>query len=208
MISLDACDLAGWVAELGADAAQLAPWALPPQLAERVLLAGDARLRADPTQWRRVGEGVWHASATVEAGAVIKGPVLIGPGCFIAAGVTLRGGVWLAERVTLGPGCELKATLVLAGSALAHFNYVGDSLIGSGVNFEAGAVVANHHNERVDKRIWVRWADGALHDTGVTKFGALVGDGCKIGANAVLSPGTVLAAGAVVPRLGLVAQDG
>jgi len=68
-------------------------------------------------------------------------------------------------------------------------------------------VLANRFNERADKQIWVR-IDGELIPTGVTKFGALIGDGSRIGANAVTSPGTLLPPGSMVPRLGLVDQSG
>jgi acetyltransferase-like isoleucine patch superfamily enzyme len=67
-------------------------------------------------------------------------------------------------------------------------------------------VLANHFNERTDKHISV-WLDGQEVATGLTKFGALIGDGSRIGANAVTSPGTLLPPGSVVPRLGLVDQS-
>ncbi len=133
-----------------------------------------------------------HADTVIEAGAVLKPPVVIGAGCFVAAHAYLRGGVVLGAGVTVGPGVEIKSSLIGPGSALAHFNFVGDSILGSEVNIEAGAVIANHWNE------WP--AAGRL------KFGALIGDHCRIGANAVLSPGTILKPGTMVPRLTLVDQ--
>jgi len=90
-------------------------------------------------------------------------------------------------------------------TAIAHLAYVGNSVLGSGVNIEAGAVLANHWNERGGEDVRVR-CDGRLLRTGVRKFGALVADGVCIGADAVTSPGTLLPPGAIVPRLGLVAQ--
>ncbi|WP_370455742.1 hypothetical protein [Imperialibacter sp. EC-SDR9] len=117
----------------------------------------------------------------------------------------LRGGVVLGQGVTIGPGCEVKSSIVFDHSSLAHFNFVGDSIVGSNVNFEAGAVIANHYNERQDKQIRVLHQGGVV-ETGSTKFGALVGDNCKVGANAVLSPGTVLDKNEVVKRLELVEQ--
>jgi UDP-N-acetylglucosamine diphosphorylase / glucose-1-phosphate thymidylyltransferase / UDP-N-acetylgalactosamine diphosphorylase / glucosamine-1-phosphate N-acetyltransferase / galactosamine-1-phosphate N-acetyltransferase len=149
------------------------------------------------------GDVAIHRTATVEDGAVIKGPVVIGPGAFVAAGAYVRDGCWLEEAVILGPGAELKSSFVFRGAKLAHFNFVGDSVLGEGVNLEAGAIVANHRNEREDKQIRLRLA-GRLVETGVDKFGALLADGVRIGANAVIAPGAVLAAGVVVPRLGLV----
>ena len=146
-----------------------------------------------------------HNAATIEAGAMVKPPAVISEGCFIASTAYVRGGVFLDQGVTIGPGCELKTTVIMAGSTLAHFNFVGDSIIGSDVNMEAGAVVANHHNDRGDKevRIYIR---GQEIRTGVEKFGAVIGDHCRLGANSVLSPGTVLERNEVVGRLVLVNQ--
>ncbi|MCC6953399.1 MAG: hypothetical protein IT290_04720 [Deltaproteobacteria bacterium] len=154
---------------------------------------------------QRDGEQFIHPTAIVESGAVLKGAVYISAGAFVAAGAYLRGGVFLGERVRVGPGCEVKSSLIMSDTRLAHFNFVGDSIVGSDVNFEAGALVANHWNERSDKTIVVATARGTL-STGVTKFGAFIGDGARIGANAVLSPGTLLAPGSVIPRLALVEQ--
>jgi NDP-sugar pyrophosphorylase family protein len=146
-----------------------------------------------------------HKNARIEENVVLKGPLIIGDGCFIGAHAYLRSGVFLGEKVSVGPGCEIKSSCILPGSALAHFNFVGDSLLGSGVNMEAASIICNHFNERADKAIHVM-ADGQKFATGVTKFGALVGDNVKIGANAVLSPGTILAPASVVKRLELVEQ--
>ncbi|MFD3000147.1 DapH/DapD/GlmU-related protein [Pontibacter toksunensis] len=146
-----------------------------------------------------------HKTATVERGVVLKAPVIISENCFIGANAYLRGGVYLGKGATIGTSCEVKTSIILHGSAVAHFNFIGDSIIGSNVNFEAGSIVANHYNERKDNRIWVVLS-GEVINTEVTKFGALIGDNCKIGANAVLSPGTVLPPGTIVKRLELVEQ--
>ena len=143
-----------------------------------------------------------HRSATIETGAVLKGPLILGPKCFVAAGAYLRGGNWVAERCTFGPGAELKSSFVFAGTKLAHFNFVGDSILGSGVNLEAGSIVCNYRNERPDKEITVRVGKD-LHRTGQTKFGAVIGDHCRIGANAVVAPGGLLAPGTVLRRASL-----
>ncbi|HLO58681.1 MAG TPA: hypothetical protein VK179_08060 [Bacteroidales bacterium] len=147
-----------------------------------------------------------HKSATIEDSAIIKGPAIIGAGCYVGNNVLLRGGIFLTERVTIGSGCEIKTSLLFPGSSVAHFNFVGDSIIGTNVNIEAGAVIANHLNERENKIIIVN--DGVqIFETGVEKFGAVVGDHCKIGANAVLSPGTHLKPGTIVGRLELIRQS-
>lgn len=146
-----------------------------------------------------------HCTSTIEGGAVVKGPAIVGPGCFIAAGAYVRGGCWLEANCILGPGAELKSSFVFTGSKLAHFNFVGDSLLGSGVNLEAGSIIANYRNELVRPMISF-FHKGTRLETGVEKFGALVGDRTRIGANAVVAPGAILAPATVVKRLSLIDQ--
>ena len=155
--------------------------------------------------YRRHGDCAIHESAVVEQGAVLKGPIIIGEGSFVAAGAYLRGGVYLGSNCIVGPSCEIKSSFMLDGSKLAHFNFVGDSLIGEGVNVEAGAIIANYRNELNGADIKICYACDVI-ETGVNKFGALVGDGCKIGANAVIAPGALLRPNSQVPRLGLIDQ--
>ena len=146
-----------------------------------------------------------HKSAIIDSYAILKGPAIISGNCFVGANCYIRGGVFLDEGVSLGPGCEVKTSFIFSNSALGHFNFVGDSILGSHVNMEAGSVIANHYNERKDKTIFVL-IDGQAQSVASEKFGALVGDQTKIGANAVLSPGTILPPGTIVKRLELIEQ--
>jgi NDP-sugar pyrophosphorylase family protein len=140
-----------------------------------------------------------HVTATVESGAVLKGPLVLGPHCFVASGAYLRGGNWVSSNCTFGPGAELKSSFVFSGTKLAHFNFVGDSILGSDVNLEAGSIICNYRNERASKEVLVRHGTKLL-GTGVQKFGAVVGDHCRIGANAVVAPGALLTPHSVVAR--------
>jgi len=147
-----------------------------------------------------------HPSSTIEPGAVLKGPIIVGPDCFVAAGAYLRGGCWLECDNIIGPCCELKSSFLFSGAKLAHFNFVGDSIVGRDVNLEAGSIVANYRNEQTEPAIRI------VHDqqeiaTGVRKFGALIGDSVKIGANAVVAPGAIIEANRIVKRLELVDQS-
>lgn len=144
-----------------------------------------------------------HNTAHIEPHVIIKTPAIIGPNCFVASHAYIRNGVLLLGNNSVGPCCEVKSSIIFPFTNLAHFNFIGDSVIGSHVNFEAGAVIANHFNERSDKSITIKIAS-EWKLTGVEKFGALVGDNCKIGANAVLSPGTVLEKNTIVNRLQLI----
>ncbi|WP_335966792.1 DapH/DapD/GlmU-related protein [Galbibacter sp. PAP.153] len=146
-----------------------------------------------------------HNTAIVEAGAVIKPPCIIGSNSFVGANAYLREGVFIGNNVKIGAGCEIKSSFILNNSAVAHFNYIGNSIIGHDVNFEAGSIAANHYNERENKEIWVLIGDNIIK-THTKKFGALVGDGSRIGTNAVLSPGTILQKKSIVKRLELIEQ--
>mgnify|MGYP003629648219 FL=1 len=147
-----------------------------------------------------------HKTAIIEKGVILKEPVIISGNCFVASHAYLRGGVFLGEGVRIGPGSEIKSSFIGNNSAMAHFNFIGDSIIGGHVNFEAGALIANHYNERLDKTIWAQ-VKGSRTNTGSVKFGALVGDNSRLGANAVLSPGTILPKGSIVKRLELIEQN-
>lgn len=174
----------------------LAPWQLVAQAPDiiRELLNG---LPAD--EYLVTEDIAVHRTAVIEHGAVLKGPLIIGAHCFVASGAYLRGGCWLGENCIIGPGAELKTSIVFSGSKLAHFNFVGDSILGVGVNLEAGSIVCNYRNERADKEVRVH-VGGQLVATGCDKFGALIGDQARIGANAVLAPGALLEPGLVVRR--------
>ena len=146
-----------------------------------------------------------HKTAIVEKNAILKAPLIIEENCFVAANACLRNGVFLSKNVKIGMGVEIKSSIILNNSAIAQFNFIGDSIIGENVNFEAGSITANHFNEREYKEIFVKIDDNIIN-TKVVKFGSLVGDFSKIGANSVLSPGTILKKNSVVKRLELIEQ--
>lgn len=179
--------------------ADLTPWELVSNAPERVR---ELLKQLPDDDYQVLDDIAVHRTAQVEEGAILKAPLIIGAGCFIAAGAYLRGGCWLDEHCIIGPGAELKSSFVFGGSKLAHFNFVGDSVLGAGVNLEAGSIVANYRNERADKAVNVR-VDDVLVPTGCDKFGALLGDGSRLGANAVVAPGGLLRPGTVIRRLAL-----
>ena len=180
---------------------QRQPWDICAQLKD-LLPAIFAELGEE---YVRNGSVVVHRSAVIEQGVIFKGPVIIGENSRVSAYSYFREGVWLGDNVHIGPSCEIKASLIFSQSAIAHFNYVGNSLLGSHVNLEAGVVLANHFNERTCKEIAV-CIDGVGQHTGATKFGALIGDDTKIGANAVTTPGTILNKHSIIERGILVKQ--
>lgn len=146
-----------------------------------------------------------HKSATIENNVTIKSPAIIGENCHVGANAYFREGVYLDKSVKIGPGCEIKNSIICSETAVAHFNYIGNSIIGRNINFEAGSIAANHYNERAVKKISVLY-NSEINETNSDKFGSLIGDNSRIGANAVLSPGTILTKNSIVKRLELIEQ--
>lgn len=121
--------------------------------------------------------------------AKIEGCAVIGDNASIGHSAYLRDSVLIGESVHIGHAVEVKHSAVLENTAVAHFNYIGDSLIGSNVNIGGGAILANW---RFDEKSIEVYYENKKTDTRLTKFGAVIGDKCKIGSNAVLNPGTIL----------------
>ena len=135
------------------------------------------------------GEAYFHATVKFPPYATIVGPVWIGPDTVIRPGAVIRNHVIVGANCVLGSSGEYKHSLLLDGVETAHFNYVGDSILGNRAHLGAGAVCSNL---RLDRRpIVVRGPEASI-ETGLRKFGAVVGDGAEVGCNAVLNPGTLL----------------
>ena len=125
--------------------------------------------------------------ASIGPHSYVKGPAWIDAGASVGHGVYLRNGVILMSGANVGHASEIKRSLLMPKAKAPHFNYIGDSIIGSNVNLGAGVKIANFHV--FGKNIK---ADG--QDTGLRKLGAIVGDDVSVGCNAVLAPGTFIGA--------------
>ena len=133
-----------------------------------------------------IGPQVFIGKGTeVEPGAVIKGPAIIGANCQIRASAYIRENVIVGDGCVLGNACEFKNSVLFNGCQVPHFSYVGDSILGHKAHLGAGVILSNVKsvtgNVTVEKL-----------DTGLRKFGAILGDGADIGCNCVLSPGTII----------------
>lgn len=142
-------------------------------------------------------------AAKIEKGAKVYSPAYIGKDCFVSWNSLLRKGVFLGKGVTVGPGCEIKQSIILANTTCAHFNYVGNSVIGSKVNLAAGAIVTNYKNEFKDKNIYVTYKE-TREKIPVQKFGALIGSNVNIGSNSVIAPGSVIESNVNIGALELI----
>ena len=125
----------------------------------------------------------------VEEGAFIKGPAIVGKNCYIGHGAYIREHVIIGDNVHIGHGVEVKNSIIIGNTAVAHLNYIGDSIVGSNINIGGGAKTANFRLDGQTIRIKI---GEEYVDTGLEKFGAVIGDSSKIGVNAVLNPGTIL----------------
>lgn len=137
-----------------------------------------------------IGDVAIGPGTVVEPGAVVKGPTYIGADCEIRAGAYVRGDAIIGDRCVVGNSSEVKNSLMLEGSHAPHYNYVGDSVLGLDVNLGAGVKLSNWKIS-ADKNIIFRHGDKTV-DTGLSKIGAILGDGVEIGCNSVLNPGTVV----------------
>lgn len=136
--------------------------------------------------------------STIEPSALIKPFAVVGEGCEIRQGAYLRGGVIAGEKCTLGHATEIKNSILMNHTEAGHFNYLGDSVVGSYVNLGAGAKLANLKFRSADAKKNGLFPEIAFaHEktavkTGLSKFGAILGDYCEVGCNAVLSPASIL----------------
>lgn len=136
-----------------------------------------------------------HPSVKLPAYATITGPVWIGPDCQIRPGAVIRKNVIAGAGCVLGNACEYKNCLLMDGVETPHYNYVGDSILGNKAHLGAGAICSNLRLDRAN--VVVHGPDRA-HETGLRKFGAILGDQAEVGCNAVLNPGTLLGPRALV----------
>jgi len=125
----------------------------------------------------------------VEPGAVIVGPAVLDEGVQIRTGAYVRQNVVLAAGSLVGAHSEVKGSILFPGAKAPHQAYVGDSILGRDVNLGAGTICSNVKN--VGREVSFH-AGGKIHHTGLRKFGAILGDGCKTGCNTVLNPGVLM----------------
>ncbi len=173
---------------LGAQiAGEAQPWDILPKLRSLIAELG-AILPED--EYDLVGADVWISrSATVAPSAFITGPCIICAGAEVRHCAYIRGAVLVGEGAVVGNSTELKNAVLFDKAQVPHYNYIGDSILGVGAHFGAGAVTSNVKGNKTNVSVH---DDGVVYDTGLRKLGALVGDGGEIGCGAVLNPGTII----------------
>lgn len=163
------------------------PWEVLPKLKVFIENLGPI-LPADLYEQR--SENVWVAkSAKVAPTACIMAPCIIDEDAEIRHGAFIRGGVIVGKGAVVGNSSEIKNALLFDGVQVPHYNYIGDSVLGYKAHFGAGAITSNVKND--NSNVIVKLPLQQV-DTGLRKFGAIVGDYVQVGCNSVLNPGTMI----------------
>lgn len=163
------------------------PWELLPLIKDFIIKLGNT---LDPGEYDKIGENTWAAkSAKIAPTASINGPCIIGKDAEIRQCAFIRGNAIVGEGAVVGNSTELKNVILFNKVQVPHYNYVGDSILGYKAHMGAGSITSNVKSDK--KLVVVHGKDFAI-ETGMKKFGAMLGDHVEVGCNSVLNPGTVV----------------
>ncbi len=141
-------------------------------------------------EYEKKGEDIWIAkSATVFPSAYIHGPAIIGKNAEVRHCAFIRGNAIVGEGAVVGNSTELKNVILFNKVQVPHYNYVGDSILGYKAHMGAGSITSN---VKSDKKLVVVKAGAEQIETGIKKFGAMLGDEVEVGCGTVLNPGSVV----------------
>jgi NDP-sugar pyrophosphorylase family protein len=163
------------------------PWQILPQISDFIIKLG-ATLPTDI--FDQVGQSIWIAkSAVVAPSAFITGPCIIDENAEIRHCAFIRGNAIVGKGSIVGNSTELKNAILFDSVQAPHYNYVGDSILGYKSHMGAGSITSN---VKGDKTLVKVKAEGQEIETGLVKFGAMLGDYVEVGCSTVLNPGTVV----------------
>lgn len=175
------------------------PWEALPLIGSFILELGKT---LSPEEYEQREENVWISkSAKLYPNIYIAGPAIIGPNTEVRPGAFIRGSALIGAGCVVGNSTEIKNAILFDGAQAPHYNYIGDSILGHKAHTGAGAITSNLKQDHSSVTI----RDGSERvETGMRKFGAMLGDGAEIGCGSVLNPGTVVGRGARVYPLSMV----
>lgn len=163
------------------------PWEVLPKIGEFIIQLGNT-LPED--EYEKQGENIWVAkSAKVAPTASVNGPVIIGKNADVRHCAFIRGNAIIGENAVVGNSTELKNVILFNRVQVPHYNYVGDSILGYKAHMGAGAITSN---VKSDKTLATVNTPSGKIETGLRKFGAMLGDGVDVGCGTVCNPGTVV----------------
>lgn len=175
------------------------PWEALSNIREFILELGDTLNEAE---YEKHSNDIWiHKTATVSTSAYIGSTVIIGADTEVRHCAYIRGSVLVGSGAVVGNSTELKNAILFDGAQVPHYNYVGDSILGYKSHMGAGAITSNVKSDQTFISVV---CGSARIDTGLKKFGAVLGDHVEVGSNSVLNPGTVVGSGASVYPLSMV----
>lgn len=175
------------------------PWEVLPKIEEFIKELGNT---LSSEEYEKRGEDIWIAkTATIAPTAYIKGPAIIGKNAEIRHCAFIRGKAIVGEGAVVGNSTELKNVILFNKVQVPHYNYVGDSILGYKAHMGAGSITSN---VKSDKKLVVVKNKEEKIETGLKKFGAMLGDNVEIGCGSVLNPGTVIGKNTNVYPLSLV----
>jgi len=175
------------------------PWEALPLIVSYVEELG---AKLDASEYEKRPNNVWiHKSATIAPSAYIGSDIIIGANSNLRHCAYLRGPAIIGDNVEVGNSTEVKNAILFDRVQIPHFNYIGDSILGYKSHFGAGVITSNVKSD--SSLVSVFCGDERI-ETGLKKFGAVLGDYVEIGCNAVLNPGTVIGSNATVYPLSMV----
>lgn len=165
----------------------LYPWEVLPKIKDFIINLGES---LDKEEYEKVGENVWIAkSAKVAKSAYINGPAIIGKNAEVRHCSFIRENAIVGENAVVGNSTELKNVILFNNVQVPHYNYVGDSILGYKSHMGAGSITSN---VKSDKKLVIVKNEDEKIETGLKKFGAMIGDNVEVGCGSVLNPGTVI----------------
>ncbi len=175
------------------------PWEALPQIAEFIRELGAS---LPPADYEQREESVWISrSAQIFPSAYLSGPAIIGPETEVRHGAFIRGSALVGAGCVVGNSTELKNVILFDKVQVPHYNYVGDSILGYRAHMGAGSITSNVKADRTAVQVSI---EGERVETGLKKFGAMLGDRVEVGCNSVLNPGSVIGRDAHIYPLSMV----
>ena len=163
------------------------PWEVLPKISAFIMELGNT---LNSEEYEKRGENVWVAkSAKVAPTAYINGPAIIGKDAEVRHCAFIRGNAIVGEGAVVGNSTELKNVVLFNKVQVPHYNYVGDSILGYKSHMGAGSITSNVKSDK--KLVVVKTPEGNI-ETGMKKFGAMLGDHVEVGCGTILNPGSVV----------------
>lgn len=165
------------------------PWEVLPKIKAFILKLGET---LSSEKFDKIGDDIWVAkSATVFDSAYVAGPCIIDENAEVRHCAFIRGSVIVGKNSVVGNSTEVKNSIIFDNVQVPHYNYVGDSILGFKSHMGAGSITSNVKSDKTLVKVQIAGEKDRV-DTGLKKFGAMIGDCVEVGCGSVLNPGTII----------------